>query len=305
MHKLHDKFVRAAFSDAIRAAAFFEKFLPKNILEELDLQTLRPLQESYIQGNLKEYFSDIVFEVTEKNNDNKTDIVLLFEHKSSPDRFVLFQIGHYMFSHWYLCIQNKRPLKVIIPVIYYQGKKKWKCKPLFETFRKNKSKLQYFIPEIPHLFIALRSLSDDAISDIRDRLMAASVMAQKNAFDVIKLAEDLEKIFRLFPVNDNQRNFLNQIIVYVLSVSEIPRPEFEKALESIPEDIKENLMTTYSWIKEEGKLEGKLEGKTEEKIGVILKGFDKGLTISILAGITDLTEEDVQKILINYRKLKS
>jgi hypothetical protein len=37
----------------------------------------------------------------------------------------------------------------------------------------------------------------------------------------------------------------------------------DKALNSIPDNVKENLMTTYSWIIEEGKLEGKREGIRE------------------------------------------
>jgi predicted transposase/invertase (TIGR01784 family) len=324
MHQIHDKFVKATFSDAVRAAAFFEKFLSKNILEAVDIHSLQPLQESYIQDNLKEYFSDIVFEVSSKKNENeKSDIVLLFEHKSSPDRFVLFQVGHYMFSHWFSCIRGRKPLKIIIPVVYYQGKKKWKLKQLSQIFRKANHRLKEFIPEIPHLFIALSSLSDESIGEIRDRLMAASVMAQKKAYDVIKLAEDLEKIFRLFPVNDGKRNFLNQIIVYILSVSEISKPEFDKALNSIPDNVKENLMTTYSWIKEEGKLEGKregklegkregklegkiegkLEGKREGKTEVIINGYEEGLNISILASITNLNEETVIKILKEHKKL--
>jgi predicted transposase YdaD len=84
-----------------------------------------------------------------------------------------------------------------------------------------------------------------------------------------------------------------------------PRSEWEKAIETIPSDIKENLMTTYTWMKEEGKAEGKLEGKLEgrlegklqKEIEVILKGYDESLKISVLANITNLTEDAVIKIL--------
>jgi predicted transposase YdaD len=84
-------------------------------------------------------------------------------------------------------------------------------------------------------------------------------------------------------------------------VSEISKTEWEKAIKTIPSDIKENLMTTYTWMKEEGKLEGKLEGRLEGKlqkeIEVILKGYDENLKISVLANITNLTEDAVIKIL--------
>jgi predicted transposase/invertase (TIGR01784 family) len=46
-----------------------------------------------------------------------------------------------------------------------------------------------------------------------------------------------------------------------------------------------------------GKLEGKLEGRSEEKTLVVLKGFDNNLTISLISNITELSENEVEKIL--------
>ena len=308
-NNIHDKFVKASFSDAERAIAFFEKFLPDQLLQVVNLSTLKPLQESYIQADLKEYFSDIVFEVScFENSEEKADIVLLFEHKSSPDPYVLIQLGHYMFSHWIKCLRDKRLLKPIIPVIYYQGKKKWNIKPFFYLLGVTSPQIIRYIPEVQHHFIALSSLSDETISNIRNHLMAAAVMAQKNVFDMPTLADDLAKIFRLFPENAGAGNFLETIFVYLLSAADIPKEEFIKALEYIPNDIKKNIMTTYTRIKEEGKIEGKLEGKLEGKkesiTEVILKGFDNNLDIVLLANITGQSEDQVRTILVKNHKIK-
>jgi len=306
MENIHDKFVKATFSDTNRAIAFFEKFLPENILSSLDLNSLEYLQESYLTDDLKARFSDMIFEVKTKDRpDYITDIILLFEHKSSPDRHVLIQVGLYMFSHWWKCVREKKPLKPVIPIIYYQGKKKWKVKTMTDLFDKFSGDVQLFLPEIRHIFIALNSLKDEEIATIRNKLMATAVMTQKKAFDAMKLAEDLENILQLFPMKEEKGNFLKTIFVYLFKVSEIPKSEWVKAIEAIPSDIKENLMTTYTWMKEEGKAEGKLEGKLEgrlegklqKEIEVILKGYDESLKISVLANITNLTEDAVIKIL--------
>ena len=312
MKNIHDKFVKASFSDPGRAISFFEKFLPEKIVDSLDMKTLQCLQESYLSDDLKAGFSDMVFEVKEKSTPyHALDIVLLFEHKSSPDRHVLLQVGLYMFSHWWKCIREKKPLKPIIPIIYYQGKKRWKVKSTAQVFDTLSGNLFSFIPEIRHVFIALHSLSDVEIAALRDRMMAAAVMAQKKAFDVMKLAEDLEKIFRLFPVKREDGNFLKTIFVYLYKVSEIPKSEWEKAIKTAPSDLKENLMTTYSWMKEEGKQEGRLEGRLEgEKIGihkkeieVILALFDDKISVQSIARYTKLSEEDVTKILKENHKI--
>ena len=294
MENIHDKFVKASFSDPGRAIAFFEKFLPDHVSDTLDLHTLTCLQESYLTDDLKAGFSDLVFEVKEKGTPHQaTDIVLLFEHKSSPDKHVLIQVGMYIFSHWLRCIRQKKPLKPIIPIIYYQGKKIWKVRPVKRLFDKSSPNIIRFIPDLPHLFIALQSLSDEAIANMRNNMMSAAIMAQKNTFDPIELAEDLKKIFKLFPLKADEGNFLKTIFVYLFNVSEVPKNEWVKAIEIIPTDIKENLMTTYTWMKEEGRQEGIKEVKTK----VILKGFEEGLNIKILANITNLTEQQVLQIL--------
>jgi len=123
------------------------------------------------------------------------------------------------------------------------------------------------------------------------------------------LEEDLKKILKLLPIEIEPGNFLQLMFVYIINVSEIPQPEFKKAIETIPPTIKSNIMTTYAQIKEEGKqegiLEGKLEGilegeqkgKVEGKIEVILNGLKNGLSVELLSNITGLTVTEVEKII--------
>ena len=292
IHNLHDKFVKASFSDVDRAAAFYEQILPEELQKSLNLATLKSIQESYIQADLNEHFSDIVFEVQTKDGD-PIDLVLLFEHKSAPDKHVLVQVGHYIFCHWVKCINEKKELKVIIPLIYYQGKKKWEKPILSNLFPRVEGSLNHYIPAINHVFIALSTLSDESISQIRNRLMAAAVLAQKKGINIIKLTKELIKIFKLLPAEIEPGNFLQQMFVYIINVSEIPQPEFKKAIETIPPTIKSNIMTTYAQIKEEGILEGEQKGKIE----VILNGHKNGLSVELLANITGLTVTEVEKII--------
>jgi hypothetical protein len=82
-HNIHDIFVRESFSDSERAVVFFERFLPDTLLKQFKLESLIVLKETYINETLKEHFSDLVFEVSLKSDITvKTDVVLLFEHKT-------------------------------------------------------------------------------------------------------------------------------------------------------------------------------------------------------------------------------
>ena len=63
INNIHDKYVRESFSDPRRAAASMETILPKELKDQLNLTTLKVLKESYLDTELSEYFSDLVFEV--------------------------------------------------------------------------------------------------------------------------------------------------------------------------------------------------------------------------------------------------
>ena len=144
----HDKFVRETFSDPERAQAFVEEFLPEKIVKELDLSRLKVSQDSYLDNEMKEYFSDLILKIPVKKAKNRNlKIAFLFEHKSSPDNFVLFQVGHYLFSHYFKIIRQSKKLELLIPLIYYQGKQKWEVPRLLHHF-KGKDKILRTFPKM-------------------------------------------------------------------------------------------------------------------------------------------------------------
>ncbi|MBK9582472.1 MAG: hypothetical protein IPO48_11380 [Saprospiraceae bacterium] len=89
--------------------------------------------------------------------------------------------------------------------------------------------------------------------------------------NLIKLAADFQRIFTLFSETKDRGNFLEQLFVYVINVSDISKSELNEAIVSIPSKIKDDIMTTYSRIRQEEQQIGRQEG---EQIG-IQKGIFK------------------------------
>jgi len=58
-------------------------------------------------------------------------------------------------------------------------------------------------------------------------------------------------------------------------------------------------MTTYAQLKQEGRQ----EGIQKKEIEVVLKSHDNGLSVSLIANITGLGEEEVTKILKDHGKI--
>jgi len=90
-----------------------------------------------------------------------------------------------------------------------------------------------------------------------------------------------------------------------LYTSDIDKSGFKKIIETapIPTIIKEEVMTTYAQLKQEGRQEGEQIGIQKKEIEVVLKSRDSGLSISLIANITGLGEEEVTKILKDHGKI--
>ena len=248
--------MRESFSDPKRAAASMEILLPEALRKELKLDALVVLQEFYMDEQLGEYFSDLVFEVPLKGQAEKPlDIALLFEHKSAPDKHALIHVGYYLFAHYHKCVVSKKPFKPILPIIYYQGKRKWEVPNLADLFASYPEDIKHYLPTIHHIFIPLHSVPNETLVGMKNSMMAMSLIAQKHPNDPDKFEEDMMKILSIFGTELIDRNFLQKTFVYILYTSGIDKSEFKKIVEiaPIPTTIKEEVMTTYAQLKQEGR----------------------------------------------------
>ena len=116
----HDKFFKDNFTDKDIVKDFIKGSFPKDLQNNLDLSSLELDNNSYIDEELKEYYSDIVYNCLYKKLDIK--ITILFEHKSYIPDYPFLQLLKYMIKVWDFNIKNKEKLMPIIPIIFYHGK---------------------------------------------------------------------------------------------------------------------------------------------------------------------------------------
>ena len=165
----HDKFFKEFFSKEQEAREFLSMYLPEDIKKIIDLSTLSISKDSFIEKELQEYFSDILYEVDLKGQ--PAWIYLLFEHKSYPDVLVSFQLLRYMVKIWEQFLNQKqiyKGLHPIIPFVIYHGKAKWKISKQFaDLFSPLDPILSVYIPDFTYILYDLSHLSDDQIKGAR------------------------------------------------------------------------------------------------------------------------------------------
>jgi len=207
-------------------------------------------------------------------------------------------------------------------------RKDWKVASLPDLFKKYPKEITGYLPLFKHIFIDLKTISQEQLLGMRNSMMTAAMLAQQWRFDPVKLKEDFERIYRIFQSEGKKTNFLEMIVVYSLQVSDIQEDQLAEVIKSIPEPIKENIMSTYTMLIEKGKKEGKLEGKqigiqigiqkgeqigiqkgeqigkTKEKTEMVLTLYDEGFDTASIARFVKLPEEEVVKILKDHGKMK-
>jgi hypothetical protein len=87
---------------------------------------------SHVDAALAENFSDIVY--TGRFSGTQIKIALLFEHKSSPDNDLPFQLYRYIGNLWENSLKQKQPRLPVIPIVLYHGWQSWTPGSLITRF---------------------------------------------------------------------------------------------------------------------------------------------------------------------------
>ncbi|MEW5816015.1 MAG: Rpn family recombination-promoting nuclease/putative transposase [Spirochaetota bacterium] len=288
----HDKFFKEIFSVRENALDFIQGILPSDIITKFDLTSLTLDQNNYVDERLDEYFSDLVYTCTFSSNRQLT-IAFLFEHKSFPARYPHLQILRYMLNIWEAAIRNRKTPPLVIPIIVYHGKKRWKKEGMESYFRVEDRSFFGFIPAFDYLLTDLSKYTDAEIkAGVFQRVsLKIGLLIQKHIFDEEKLLKHLKDFMRLsilYNEEDRGLSFLEGVFRYIFSATEISVEEALRSTESVAEGVKEAAMTTAERLMKQGFKEG------------VEEGLEKGIAKGIEKGREEGTLLDKQNVLIRH-----
>ena len=272
----HDLFFRETFSRLEVAKDFMANYLPKDVTAVLDFSTLELQKDSFIDADLKEHFSDLLYRLQLRDG-SEANVYLLLEHKSSPDVQVALQLLRYMVRHWERAQREKiRPLPPVIPIVVYHGRERWEISENFVGLFEGPEALRPYWPDFRY---ELQDLSRYSIEDVRGGIILRVVsMLLMSIFDP-KLSERLPGIFRLLNEWDDEKSALELLETALRYLSatakEINDQKIRAALEEAFKKDGGSIMGGFveKWIekgKEEGLQEGLQEGRQRERRDSIL-----------------------------------
>ena len=251
----HDRFFKTLFSGKNEIKEFVTKTFPTEITEKLQLETLELDQTEYVDSKLRTTYSDLVYNCKYGNNTD-IKISLLFEHKSSPEKFPHLQLLGYMLKIWEIQIRQNQELTPIIPVIFYHGKSKWINKPFEKYFEELDDTLQRFIPQFDYQLIDTSDYTNDEITELFESLqLQIGILVMKNIFNEQKILQETNKIFanlnQLLQTKQGEQ-FFETIVAYLLYATGIDAQKYAENMKTISQKAEKKFVSTAMRLKTEG-----------------------------------------------------
>jgi len=315
-HRLHDEFFKYVFSNKEEVEEFISRSFPKEIVENLNLSTLEKHDTAYVSKYLRKYFSDMVYTCVYKKN-IKIKIALLFEHKSTPIPFPHFQLLDYIIEIWRENRRNKKRRSLVLPIVFYHGKKEWVVKDITKYFGKIDDNLKRFIPKFDYILVDTSKLNLEEIESYKSVFLQISIFLLKYVFDTEALTKQVKHFFE--KVND--RNFnLDEISTFIEYLQNNIKPAemeiIEQQIQSILPTNQYFLDLYYARQKRNAKKflkKGREEGiakertlqedlKYLEKIESTKKMILRGFSDKDISEILDFDIKEIERVRMELNK---
>ena len=291
-NKPHDHLFKSTFADPRIASDYIRNFLPKGLTSKLDLTSLELAPTTYITPELEEFLSDVVY--TCNYGEESLTLSLLFEHKSSPDGIIYLQLLRYLLEAWDKQSDKTEGLKIIVPIVVYHGKRKWKKKSFLNHFPGIDDILSPFIPSFQYLLTDLSRWSDEALMTLKVGLVKNVLLILKHYQEEGYIQHSMHRLFwdtESYLEDPSQKQHFDVFWRYLYYTSKLEDTDFRKLIDNLSNTLKDEAMTTYEHIIRKGKI----EGEKEKENFFITNAFKQGLEVSLISQLTGLTEQEVKE----------
>ena len=305
-HKIinpHDKMIKETLSNRETAATIFRNNLPDKVLGLMDLATLEICKDSFIEKELSDYYSDMLYKVMLSGTPGY--VYILFEHKSYYDRYVHLQLLEYMVKIWRLFIKQQKKnqikaLPIVIPLLISHGKRSWPENsdrlsflldgPVEELFR--------YIPDFKFELYDLSRFTDEEIKGTVMARVMLLLLKHISDPDIVDKLPDILALMKELMEKETGLQYFETVLRYLFSTIDNVSAEKIKEIaeQAISQEMGGYIMTLAEKFRKEGEIRGEIRGKLEGKL--------EGLSDAIELGMTLKFPDEVDMVMVGVRKIK-
>ena len=323
----HDKFFKETFGNVKVAKDFINNYVPQSILNIVDMNILEPQKDSFINKELEEAFSDLLFRT--KINNREGYIYFLFEHKSYVSKNITLQLLKYMIEIWETKInkENSTELPIVIPLVIYHGTEAWNSKftlgKMIKGYEDLPEDVKKYVPNYEYLVYDFSNYTDQEIKGEAQLRIIFSLFRDIFTKDgkTFKTTA-LRAIEHLNELEDRQTGieYFETLMKYILNVgSRLTKEDIEDMIKKVETSYPEGsevVMSLAEQLKQEGRAEGEARGRAEGEARGRIKTLSETavelMTIKfgklpedIKTGISELDDKTLQILIRSIFEIKS
>ncbi|MCQ7057283.1 Rpn family recombination-promoting nuclease/putative transposase [Escherichia coli] len=302
----HDALFKTFLKYPETARDFIEIHLPSRLRTLCDLTTLELKPASFIEENLRAYYSDVLWSM--KTSEGDGYIYVVIEHQSSPDIHMAFRLMRYAIAAMQSHLDaGHDTLPLVVPMLFYHGIDTpypfslcW-----LDEFDNPALAHQLYLSAFPLVDITV--VPDDDI--MQHRRVALLELMQKHIRrrDLMGLADKVASLLTTGTTNDSQ---LKALFNYLL-IQHGHKPRFSRFMRKLAQQVpgyKESTMNIVEKIRRAGQRKGLregmqrglekglAEGRREEALRIAGSMLEDGLPRELIVRITGLSEDDVKSL---------
>ena len=329
----HDRFARKTMGDPLIAADLLRHYTDPVIAKYVDLDGLKPEPTQNFGKEFQELFKDIAFASHLIDKKGKAEVLIIAEHKSKPEPFVLLQLMVYLALSWYKRWndagrpQSTKKFRLPLPVlvVLYNGKEKWDGELDIKSLVASvPPELEPFIPIVKVLFIRLNQFDKRHLRGKPETQAVVESMIRATEGTFVAGLESIFGHFRGTSLGDQILELLEDIVRYCDWVETVQPSEVNRAIKNVLQGREGSVMSQavkavrkaiseMAW--EGGVAEGEIKGGARAIIRILTRRFrtvskpvkDKVGSITDIDRLDKLTDQalDCQSLAEFSKSLQS
>ena len=297
----HDKLVRLVFSDPVEAASFLQANLPESLSKDLRWESLTLVKGTFIDDEFQDTASDLLFLVKRLSIGQDLFLYVLFEHQSRPEKWMRFRLFKYMGRIWdesFKKFPKQNFLIPVIPLVFYQGKKKWGYSTKFRDLFRPSQRRADFIPDFGHILIDQSGIKSEEIKGaLKARITQLLLLAAYHNEAKAVVFEMLPELF--MQIEEEPTKGLNYTAIFARYLAQTQSPEELKKLIERTKQLSakvggQMLTAAHTWTS---------QVKLEERIEMVERFLKAGVTWDVVVNATGITQEKLQELKATLQEM--
>ncbi|MDX7986028.1 Rpn family recombination-promoting nuclease/putative transposase [Xenorhabdus sp. 12] len=285
----HDGLFKHFLTQPETAREFLSLYLPEEIRSLCDLTTLKLEPGSFVDRQLRQLHSDVLYSV-----DTKQDvgyIYCLIEHQSTPDPLMAWRLMYYSMSAMAAHLKKGHTeLPLVVPLLFYHGEVKpypysnrW-----LDCFTLSEQASRVYNQPLP--LVDISALSDEEILTHKSIALMELVQKHIRCRDMLVWVPQLVALLNAGYNTAEQRNI---VLRYVLSNGHtLDLSQFvHHLIEQSPEN-ETMLMTIAEQLEQKGREEGRKEAMLEMARALLRNG----VSVDIIVTSTGLSRDKIETL---------